>query len=172
LPLKFGVPIPFNGVLTRSYSSSDNIFYVPIYISDSTYTSSNQYSSQFTPNALYYLIDENSGLKSDNLTDWTIKTEDKSSIVNLSEPILLINGSTPPMPPVTLPLLQNNPNTITFLTWSENLYDYYIECSQNFSVNYTTGTFSAIAATQETIVVHKLLVNGIIYTDSIKVTVP
>jgi hypothetical protein len=176
MPLAFGTPVQLNGLLTRSATGpfAGTIYYIPFEVDTVTYPDALAagFTLKFKTGALYYLTDAASGLKS-NFSAWTINPLLQTTIT--PSYILTVGGSGPVSGVYTV-----NPNVDNVIGFDGNaqyICDYYVSypgANAGVTVNPLNGTFKTTAAIspQDTVVVHKLYVNGDLVNDTLTIKTP
>lgn len=176
LPLKLGTPVQMNGVLTRSATPyGGSIYYIPIEVDTITYPGAIAgFQTPFGIDlaAVYYLTDEAGSLRS-NYTGWTINTIPQTAITQSS--VVALGGAAAISGVYTVSM--NTDIGITFDGNARYVYDYYVSypgANAGVTVNPLNGTFKTTAtiAPQDTVVVHKLYVNGDLVNDTLTIKTP
>jgi hypothetical protein len=172
LPIKFGTPTTVTGVLTRSDGPSAGTFFlIPIDLIDSVQTDMAAFKNRFVSNALYYLEAGTTVVKS-NYTTWSIAANGKDAATPVAEALVTALNSAPLISGDN-PIARNTYIGITFDANGDNVYDYHVTShNSNIVVNNTNGTFSTANALTDTVFVHKLLIDGRLLTDTIRITAP
>ncbi|MDR1331882.1 MAG: hypothetical protein LBK07_07230 [Tannerella sp.] len=176
MPVRFGTPVALSGLLTRSGGPAvGTVYYVPIDATDAVQTNLDAFKNQFETGALYYL---EAGVVKSNYSTWTIVANPKDATANPPTPatpalVTGLSGATLDGSGIYQYSIGANSNVgVTFNADSANVYDYHIT-SHNpaIVVNNTAGTFhSTVAVTPyDTIFVNKLLIDGRLLIDTIRV---
>ncbi|MDR2120533.1 MAG: DUF4988 domain-containing protein [Tannerella sp.] len=172
IPIAFGTPVVFTGYLTRSAGPSANtIYYIPIDSIRGTYTSGTDFTGKFTSDALYYLSTKN-GAKS-NFGKWTIKpvttaVTQRLAVAKVDGNEKDANGTYTITPNITAD------KGVTLGADSADIYDYYLSypgLPSAVPVGTNGKTFkvpAAVSPPDTVLYVHKLYVDGIVQTDTIK----
>jgi len=163
VPIKFGTPQPFSGLLTRSGGPSAGTIYF-LSMDDDVQTNNNQ----FYANALYYL-ETSSGVKS-NYTTWAIATAYKSANQAVESHVAALGGQSPDGSGV-FTVAKNTDITVVFDTHSAEVYDYYITGKNNVTIDIAHGTFRAITdiSPADTVIVHALHIDGVLHHDTLRI---
>ena len=172
IPLVFGTPIAFNGILTRAHEPyAGSIYFIPVADIDTTvYPIVTGFVQQFLTEAVYYLVDETSGLKS-NYTAWSINpllqsNPPQPSNIDKLGTVSAVSGE------YTVP--KNTDIGVTFDGNGTYVYDYYISYNGSragITTNHTAGTFKTTVdiTPVDTLVIHKLYTNGTLQHDTVKI---
>jgi hypothetical protein len=174
LPITFKAPIALSGFLTRSAGPSvGTIYFVPIDSISGTYTNIATFEAQLVSGTLLYLTN-GSGVKS-NFSQWTIRAIAHTSVLSTYSHVDKLNGADDVSGVYTIPV--NTYVGVTFDADSIYIYDYYISypgSRTGISIGSSEKTFltSAAVAPQDTVIVHKLYVDGIVQRDTIAFKTP
>jgi hypothetical protein len=176
IPLKFGEPVPLRGYLTRAAGPTvDSIYYIPIdSISGSNYTNIAEFEARFTSGTLFYLA-TTTGIKS-NFSKWTINAIAHTTTLPTSQYSYVdkLDGTDDASGIYTIATNKDIP--VTFDANSTYIYDYYITYPGTHGVtigsNEKTFSTSVTIAPQDTVIVHKLYVDGVVERDTVKFKTP
>lgn len=171
IPLKLGAPVALTGFLTRSAGpASGTIYYIPIdSISGNNYTNIAAFGAQFASGTLFYLKNETTGVKS-SFSQWTINAITHTALLTTYPHVDKVGGAAAVSGEYTIPV--NSPVGVSFDTDSINVYDYYISypgSRTGVSIGQSEKTFQTNAAVTplDTVIVHKLYVDGVVRTDTL-----
>ncbi|MDR1602803.1 MAG: hypothetical protein LBS42_10305 [Tannerella sp.] len=175
LPFKFGAPVALSGYLTRSAGPfAGTIYYIPVDSISGLYPIIAPFDAQFASGTLYYLKSESTGVKS-NFGRWTISAISHTASLSTYSLVDKVGGADDAGGEYTIPL--NGYVGVTFDADSINVYDYYISypgsrTGISFGPSDKTFRTTVPVTPRDTVVVHKLYVDGAVRTDTIQFKTP